>query len=342
MKNISAWEFVKNLTFGWNLGNTLDGGSRNAFDSPKAHETAWGNPVTTDGVAKLLKDTGFGIFRVPVTWSSHIGNPPNFIITPEWIDRVREVVDYGISNGLYVILNLHHENWHFPSYENYDAAEARLTKIWGQIAAKFKEYDEHLIFEAMNEPRMNRTKYEWTGGTPEARNVINKLNAAFIQTVRSAGGNNIHRQLMIPTYAASSDETVMRDLVVGEYDKNIIVSVHAYTPYLFALSEEDVKEWSPDNPKDTKDIDSLFGRIDDIFLSKQIPVIMGEMGARNKDNIDARVRWAKYYASKAREYGVPCIWWDNGAFTGNGELFGLMDRRNLKWAFPEIVEAFLN
>lgn len=340
MKNINSWDFVKDLKFGWNLGNTLDGMSSENSASPTEHETAWGNPVTTNGVAKLLKDTGFGIFRIPTTWTKHIGEAPGFEINPAWMDRVKEVVDYGISNGLYVILNLHHENWHFPSYENYDNAKARIVKVWGQIAEKFKGYDEHLIFEAMNEPRMNGTKFEWTGGTTEARDVINKLNFVFIETVRNSGGNNAYRQLMIPAYAASSDENVLKELVIPE-DKNIIVSVHAYTPYLFALSEEDVKIWSSDNHNDTKDIDSLFDRLERYFLSKNIPVIMGEMGARNRDNIESRVAWTKYYALKARTCGVPCVWWDNGLFEGKGELFGLMDRKNLTWKFPAIVEAFI-
>lgn len=341
MKNISSWDFVKDLKFGWNLGNTLDGMSNEKSASPMEHETAWRNPVTKAGVAKLLKDTGFGILRVPTTWTKHMGEAPGFVIESAWMDRVKEVVDYGISNGLYVILNLHHENWHFPSYVNYDDAKMRLVKVWEQIAEKFKNYDEHLIFEAMNEPRMNRTEFEWTGGTHESREVINKLNAAFIETVRISGGNNAFRQLMIPTYAASPDETALKDMTVPE-DKNIIISVHAYTPYLFALSEEGVKLWSADNPNDTKDIDSLFDRLNRYFLSKNIPVIMGETGAMNKDNIESRVAWTKYYAQKAKSYGVPCVWWDNGLFEGKGELFGLMDRNNFTWKFPDIVEAFLN
>ena len=339
-ENINSWDFVRNLKFGWNLGNTLDAVSQSKPASPTEQETAWRNPVTTESMAKLLKDTGFGIIRVPVTWFAHVGESPDFSIEPAWMGRVNEVVDYGISNGLYVILNLHHENWHFPSYANYSNAEMRLTKIWEQIAERFKDYDERLIFEAMNEPRMNKTEFEWTGGTPESRDVVNKLGSAFVAVIRNSGGNNPHRHLMLPTYAASVEEIAMKDLVLPD-DKNIIVSVHAYTPYQFALSEESITLWSADNPSDTKGIDDVLGRIDKYFLSKNIPVIIGEMGARNKDNTESRAAWTKYYAQKARNCGVPCIWWDNGLFEGNGELFGLMDRINLVWQFPEIVESFL-
>jgi endoglucanase len=148
--------------------------------------------------------------------------------------------------------------------------------------------------------------------------------------------------LMLPGYAASADDAVLKSFELPD-DRNLIVSVHAYTPYTFALSDSpSANVWSADNPNFTRDIDSLFARLDSYFISKGIPVIMGECGARNKNgNTEARAAWARYYTDKGREIGVPCVWWDNGAFTGSGECFGLMDRRNLNWKYPEIVDAFL-
>lgn len=328
-----------NLSSGWNLGNTLDAFTSQNNQPPMTQEMSWGNPKTTNEMIKLVSESGFDVLRVPVTWGKQLSPKPDYKINKLWLDRVQEVVDYGINNNMTVILNMHHEEWLFPSEENYAEASEKLKAIWIQIAERFAEYDDHLIFEGLNEPRKIGTNVEWTGGDPEGREIVMRLNSDFVKTIRNTGGNNKTRKLMVPAYAASSDEKALKDFVIPD-DRNIIVSIHAYTPYRFALSEEDVSEWSADNKNDTRDIDELFKRIDKYFLSRGIPVILGECGARNKDNTEARVEWAKYYAGRGREYGVPCIWWDNGVWQGTGELFGLMDRRNVKWEFPDIVSAF--
>lgn len=334
IRDIPSIELIKEFSVGWNLGNTLDATGGMLLSS----ETSWGNPKTKKEVFDAVKEAGFDIVRIPVTWQNHMGPEPDYKIHDMWLDRVQEVVDYAIDDGLYVILNLHHEDWNFPSYDNFEKANTILTSVWRQIAGRFKDYDEHLIFEAMNEPRMKGTQYEWTGGTAEARDVINKLNQSFVDTVRASGGNNKYRHLMIPTYAASSDPNTWKDFVIPDDDK-VIVSIHAYTPYNFALNKNGTSKWSADNKQDTYDIDNLMNNIYNLFISKGQAVILGEFGAMDKDNLEDRVNWARYYVQKASETGVPCLWWDNGAFTGDGELFGLLDRRNYTWVYPEIVEA---
>lgn len=342
IRDISSAELVKEMSIGWNLGNTMDATGVSGLES----ETAWQGAKTTKPMMDLLKSSGFNILRVPVTWESHMDSDGN--IDKEWMDRVQEIVDYGIDNDLFVILNIHHEEWHFPSYDNLDAAKEKIIKTWSQIADRFKNYDEHLIFEGMNEPRKKGTPVEWTGGDDEGRDVVNQLNMAFVETVRNSGGNNKLRHLMIPTYGASSTPNAMQALQMPENDDKIIVSVHAYVPYDFALNTSGTAKWSIDNPSDTQAIDNVFRDIDNNFLSKGIPVIIGEFGSMNKfdtetetgDNREARVECGKYYMSKAKEYGVPCVWWDNNAFVGNGENFGLMERDIIPgWRFPDIVEA---
>ncbi|MCL2285111.1 MAG: glycoside hydrolase family 5 protein [Firmicutes bacterium] len=330
---MSAWEYVKKLHTGWNLGNTLDAIRRGETDpTPESQETAWNNPVTTPEMIKLVKDTGFDMLRVPTTWEAQIG--PGNIVKKAWMDRVQEIVDYGINVGLTVILNLHHEDWHFPSDENYPAASERMKALWQQIAERFANYGDKLIFEAMNEPRKTRTPVEWNGGDEEGRRVVMQLNKDFVETVRTTGGSNSTRMLMVPTYAACSEDPGMCDFVPPE-GENIIVSLHCYPPVNFALLDDmDDNKWTDECDKE---LDLLFGRVDKYFLSKGIPVIMGECGARDKNNPQDRVKWAKAYMSRARKYGVPSIWWDNG-----GHEFELMLRRELKWKYPEIVEAFLN
>jgi len=342
MRDIHSIELIKEFNNGWNLGNTLDATDPSLTgSSPETFETSWGNPVTTKEMIEKVKKGGFNLIRIPVTWNEHIGASPNHKIREEWLNRVQEVVDYAYKLNLFVILNLHHEEWHFPSKDNFEQAKVILTKVWEQIAERFKDYDEHLIFEAMNEPRMKGTDVEWTGGTAEAREIINQLNEVFLETIRNSGGNNSLRHVMLPTYAASADDNVLNDFTIPD-DEKVIISVHSYTPYHFALNYDGTDEWNEDNNADTRDIDNLFASLNRRFISNDIAVIIGEYGARNKDNLDDRVAWAKYYVKAAETRGIPRIWWDNGLFTSDGENFGLLNRRTLKWEYPEIVEAIMS
>lgn len=336
IRDITSMQLVKEMNAGWNLGNTLDATGAKGI----AAESSWGNPVTTKEMIQMVKDAGFNTVRIPITWDGHFGEAPDYEIDEEWMDRIQEVTDYAIDMGMFAIINLHHEDWHFPTEDNFESAKETLIKIWEQIAERFEGYDEHLIFEAMNEPRLKGTPDEWNGGTPEAREIINKLNVVFHDTIRNSGGNNPQRHLMLPTYAASSDWVAINAIQLPEDDK-IIVSVHAYLPYKFALSDEQVLEWNADNIADTRDIDNLMEQLDKYFISNDIPVIIGEYGARNKYNLNARVDWAHYYVKAAADKGIPCIWWDNGAFVGSGENFGLLNRNTMTWEYPEIVEAIM-
>ena len=336
MRDLTGTQLVQELKIGWNLGNTLDatGGTK---DDPLSAETSWGNPKTTEDMIKAVKEKGLNVIRVPVTWTGHLGDAPDYKINEEWLNRVQEVVDYVINNDLYCIINLHHEDWHFPSYDNLDSAKAELVAIWKQIAARFEGYDEHLIFEGMNEPRMVDTPNEWSGGNPEARDVINQLNAAFVETIRSSGGNNPKRCVMIPTYAAASTTDVLSEFVIPEDDK-VIVSIHAYTPYNFALNAKGTFDYDPAG--DAAQIESLMQNLNQYFLEKGHAVIIGEFGARNKYNTEDRCEWATAYTAAASKAGIPCIWWDNNAFS-SGEAFGLFNRSTMQWEYPEIVDALM-
>lgn len=327
--DISSMELVADMKMGWNLGNTLDATGGIALES----ERSWGNPTTTQEMIDEVLAQGFNVIRIPVTWEGHFGEGPDYKIHEIWLNRVQEVVDYAYNKGAYVILNMHHEEWHFPSEENKEAASEMIVALWTQIAERFKDYDEHLIFEGLNEPRKKGTVYEWNGGDMEGRAVVNHFMQVFVDTVRATGGNNTYRHLMICGYAASSSTDALKSIELPKDDK-LIVSVHAYTPYNFALNTKGTDQFA-----DTYDIDKLMKDIQEIFLDKGIPVIIGEYGAMNKDNEAERVKWATYYLSEAKKIGVPCIWWDNNAYTGDGENFGLFDRRNLTWPYPDLLKA---
>lgn len=344
MRDIPSTELVKEMKVGWNLGNTFDSVITNpkGTELPSDWETAWGQPVTTKAMIDSVASQGFNVLRVPVTWEGKFGEAPDYTIDPDWLARVNEVVDYGIDNDMFVILNLHHEEWHMPTYDNEAAAQEILVALWTQIADHFKNYNEKLIFEGMNEPRLKGTPTEWNGGNAEAREVINHWNAAFVETVRNSDGNNKLRHLMVTPYAASSGDNVLNDFVVPEDDK-VIVSIHAYLPYTFALADnaQGTKEWSADNAADTRDIDVLMANLKERYLDNGIAVIIGEMGTRNRMNTDARAECARYYSNAAYNAGVPICWWDNNAFVGSGENFGIFDRKSFEWRYPDINAALM-
>lgn len=343
MRDISAMELVSEMNIGWCLGNTLDStnDSLDITDDPYSFETAWGAQYTSQAQIDEVLDAGFNVIRIPVSWTNHIYDDGEYTIESSWMDRVQEVVDYAYSRGAYVILNIHHEDWHYPSYENEEAATEELIAVWTQIGERFAGYDEHLIFEGMNEPRDNGASDEWTGND-EARDVINHLNAAFIETIRGLGGNNALRHLMIPGYAASSSYVNLSAIEVPEDDDKIIVSVHAYIPYNFALNTGSggTDEWN----EDTYDIDTLMENLNELFISQGTPVIIGEFGAMNRDNEEDRCAWAEYYITAAKQYGIVCCWWDNHSYSGDGENFGLLvaNGLNFSWEYPDLVETMIN
>lgn len=340
MRDISSIELIKEMKIGWCLGNTFDGGGKgNKGASPRTLETAWGNPETTKEMIDEVVKGGFNIIRIPVTWDWSTGAAPDYKISDAWLNRVQEVVDYAVDNDVFVILNLHHETWHYPTEDNYEAASDRLKKIWTQIGNRFAGYNEKLIFEGMNEPRVIGSAEEWNGGTPGTREIVNKLNFDFVETIRGLGGNNKLRHLMIPGYAASSSTVALRDIKLPENDDKIIVSVHAYSPYNFALNtgSGSTEKWVAKAHR--ADIDRIANDIKTLFIDKGVAALIGEFGAVNRSNELYRADWIKYYVAKMKEIGVSCVLWDNGAFNGGGENFGFFDRRTLTFRFPKMLEA---
>lgn len=328
-------DIIKNLRVGISIGDTLD-----AFDdavkmgeAPERSETCWGNPVITQGLVDAYVAAGLNIIRIPVTWKGHFGDAPDYTIDAAWLRRVREVVDYAYNRGVYVILNLHHEDWNYPYYDNEERACIIMTALWSQLAAEFAGYDEHLIFEGQNEPRKVGTPLEWNGGDDEGWEVVNSTNAAFVSAVRRGTGYNKTRYLMIPGYAANC--TVGIKHIELPDDDRIIVSVHAYEPYEFALDKKGRSEWH----HDTEMIDSLMSELHERFTAKGIPVIIGEFGAMNKDNEDDRAQWVEYYLRAAKKVEIHCLWWDNGLFEGDGERFGLFDRHTYECRYPKVLEG---
>jgi len=331
--------FVKNMKVGWSLGNSLDAHGKGIINGdPETYEIYWGNPVTTKAIIDEIKTGGFNTIRIPVTWYEHMDE--NGVIDEKWMNRVQEVVDYVIDNDMYAILDIHHDMWFVPSYDNEEKAKKLLTKTWSQIAERFQNYDDHLIFEAMNEPRLIDTEFEWNAGNKEARDVLNNLNDAFVETIRGASKENKKRYLMLAPYCNSADREALEGFRLPN-DNRIIISIHEYIPYEFVMDENGTKKWSKENNKDTKEIDQVFNNLHDRFIRKGIPVIISEFGAANKNNLEDRLEWGSYYVTAAKEKNIICIWWDEGSSEEKIGKYELLDRHNLKWVYPEIRDVLV-
>lgn len=335
-RGLSAAELVAELRTGWNLGNTMDA---------SGGERAWGNPETTPEMIDAIAAKGFNIIRIPTSWGQFTKDKEeDYLIRTTWLMRVGEIVDYALANDMYVIVNTHHEtDWIKPTRKDLPDYEEKYIAIWTQIATYFAGYGDHLIFEGLNEPRLVGGTKEWNGGMKENREIINQLNADFVETVRAAGGNNENRLLLITSEAACIDDSALKDVVVPE-DVCIGMSLHAYTPYDFTFSHDgDYDTWNGDHKKD---ITWAFGQMNKYFLEKGVPVVVTEYGAVRKgsksENNDAEVvKWIKDYLGTAEEYGIPAIIWDNGNTNGGGERFGFFNRPKCTWDRESIVDAIM-
>ena len=321
----SAAQIVQELKIGWNLGNTLECYGYKSWSEEA--ETAWGNPVTTKDMIKKVKDAGFNAVRIPVTWGEHMkGNS----IDSEWMNRVQEVVDYAYDEDMFVILNMHHDDyiWFTPSEDEYESDRENLVAIWEQICRRFGDYGDRLRFEGMNEPRTVDSELEWRGGTPEERKVVNKYISDFVNTVRETGGKNADRTLIVTSYAASAESVAINDVVIPD-GGNIALSVHYYAPWEFAEGKITVF-----GDSEKKILDAKFSELRTKFVEKGVPVIIGEFGCVAAADDNTRASFYEYYVSAAKKCGIKCFIWDNGIKTGESS-YGLFDRTAL--AFNEVI-----
>ena len=349
--DLDSFKFTADMALGFNLGNTFDATDETGYVKNDLDiESYWCGIKTTKEMIDTVKAAGFKTLRLPVSWHNHID--ANGKINEAWLSRVNEVLDYAIDNDMYVILNIHHDNdvkYMFPDSAHLDSSTNYVTTIWTQLADRFKKYDEHLIFECLNEPRLVGDTYEWwlnpaDDKCKDAVQTLNKLNQSIVDTIRKSGGNNAERYIMVPGYCASIDGCTNSDfkLPTDSAKNKLIVSVHAYTPYSFALQaqgESGAVDTFDIGTAGSKEIDDLMDTIYIKFISKNIPVVIGEFGARKKgDNVQDRIDYATYYIAAARARGITCCWWDNNAFS-SGEAFGILDRGSCTWKFPEIVQG---
>lgn len=349
VRDITPAELVAEMKTGWNLGNSLDSEAAGL-----EAETAWNNPKTTKEMIDAVAAKGFDVIRIPVTWNEHMGEAPEYTVDVEWMDRVQEVVNYAIDNDVYVIITAHHEEpWRIPDYEHIDAVDEQHQALWRQIAERFKDYGDKLIFDGLNEPRIEGGANEWNGGTEEGRRCIDRLNQSFIDVVRSTGGNNETRLLLVTTFATQAVSQAINDVAIPD-DDHVAFSIHAYTPYAFTYHSNESWELYNWDGTHTYEIENMFSGLKTAFLDKGVPVIITEYGAVSKFYDDEQqeetgelinekevVKWVTDYLTIAKSYGIPCVWWDNNEYISNGELFGIFNRDDLTWFTDEVPDAIM-
>lgn len=338
MVELTSQELVDSIKIGWNLGDTLDvcqadrdgDGKVNEHveEGEEVDETLWGNPFATQELFQSLWDSGVNAVRIPVTWRDHIDEAGN--VKKEWMDRVQEVVDYAYDLGMIVILNIHHDGGGDPNFgawichaaTDYEKTLERYKTLWGQIAERFQDYGERLIFESMNEVGFD--------SLPEnkAFETLNSLNQEFVDLVRGSGGNNPRRHLLIAGYWTDIAKTCdNRYVMPNDPAGKSIVSVHYYTPWQFCTTNIQ-NEWGTD--AEQRQMEQLIGKMKTNFVDKGIPVIIGEYAASGND-FKSCIFFCEKLVKMCSNYGIATFIWDNG----NGQV----DRRTGQWRSEEMLNA---
>lgn len=353
-------QITEAMGLGWNLGNQLE-----ASSGGLPSETCWGNPEVTKELIDTVKAQGFKTVRIPVSYLDMIGDGPDYKIDTDWLDRVQEVVDYVVNNDMFAIVNMHGDGYYTVDHSWLLCAEDddkqteikdKYGKVWTQIADRFKDYDQHLIFESMNEEFNN----DYGKPDEKAYDNINAYNQIFVDSVRATGSNNEKRWLLLPGWNTNIDYTagddynfkIPTDKGCKADGKRIMISVHYYDPFNFTIDENKTAktQWGKyavknyDNWGQEDYVDSQMALLNEKFVSQGYPVVIGEFGAQDKtekfaDYNEFRRYWAEYLIKAAKKNGVVCVYWDNG-YNGN-KGFGIIDRNSLEITQPDLIAGMM-
>lgn len=338
----TAQEAVTNMGVGWNLGNTLEAHAKKPNPDIDSYwgqeglesENDWGQPNTKPEVFKMMKEAGFGAIRIPVTWYNHMDKDGN--VNAEWMARVKQVVDYALAEGLYCIINVHHDtgadeagthvSWIKAEGANYEKNKSKFEKLWLQIATEFKDYDQKLLFESYNEMLDKYSSWNYatsnkSGGYNEteamdAYKAINDYAQSFVNVVRGTEGNNGVRNLVVNTYGAccggkwGSNELPMgpiREMKLPDdvTSNHLIFQIHSY-PGL-----------KPNNLAAIKtQVTTMMSDLKTILAAKGAPVIVGEWGTLNDDsdvnynnNKTNYLDFCKHFVTEAKNNGIITFYW---------------------------------
>jgi endoglucanase len=337
----AARDLYLQMGAGWNIGNSLDavGG-----------ETAWGNPLVTQQVINAVADAGFKTLRVPVAWSQ-FSNSANFTISSTWMSRVEQVVNYGLSRNMFVIINMHWDGgWMKPTNAEQAYVTNRMTVMWTQIANHFKNYGHKLMFAGTNEVMV-----EGDYGTPtyEYYTVQNGYNQTFVNTVRATGGNNASRYLVFQTFNTNIDHGVSFATVpTDSATDRLLVEMHFYDPYTFTLDPSSAHtQWGA--IATNSGATAGWGNEDHVntqmtkFKNKfgNLGMIMGEYGVEARPNVSGHLTyheyWMEYVTAAASANRIVPVVWDNG-YLGSTSGMALFNRNTGAEFYPTVIDAVID
>ncbi|MEN2401347.1 cellulase family glycosylhydrolase [Flavobacterium sp. MC2016-06] len=333
----TAVQLAAKIKLGWNIGNTLEA---------TGGESAWGNPKVTKALIDAVKANGFNAIRIPCSWNQYLANTTTAQIKTEWLDRVKEVVQYCVDNDMYVVVNIHWDGgWLENNITEAKKAEnnAKQKAFWEQIATHLRGFDEHLLFASANEPNVD-------DATQMA--VLTSYHQTFIDAVRSTGGKNAYRILVVQGPATDIEKTnkLMLTLPTDKAASRMMVEVHYYAPWNFAGLTKD-ETWGkmfyywgtgfhsttdPDRNAtwgEESDLEKNFKLMKTQFVDKGIPVLLGEFGAIRRTtltgdaltlHLNSRAYYLKTVVKQAKANGLLPFYWDEGSLGDNG--FGIFKR----------------
>lgn len=324
----TAQQVAADMRLGLNLGNTMEAYEANGCEkitfewipevgenTPYDYEQCWGAEITTQEIIDGIKESGFNTVRIPVFWGNMMKNDGNWDIDPEYIARVKEIVDYCQNANLYAVINIHHFDEFIIRRNTVDDCEQIFTHLWTQIAEYFKDYPMTVIFEGFNE-YLGGNQFNSNGELKEMPQVLgyrmtNKLNQAFVDAVRATGGNNAERVLIVSGYWTNIDLTTSDSFTmpVDTASDRLMVSVHYVDNSCYWMHTIGGKDW------ENYIIDQC-EKLKRAFTNKGIPVFLGETTAfYPSENFaaDATVKDSskclEIVLNKLCEYGfVPVIW----------------------------------
>lgn len=322
-QSINIGQYAADMQPGWNLGNT--------FDAVGADETAWGNPHVTQQFIEKLAEQGFKSIRIPVTFDQRMETTADYTIDEAFLSRLDQAINWSLDEGLYVMINVHHDSWIWLEagmHDNHDETLARYEAIWTQLAERYKDYPIKLMFESINEPRFH-------GSDTEKQTYLDELNSSFYSIVRNSGGNNDVRPLVLPTLDTGSEQVKIDALYhfIDELnDPNIIATVHYYGFWPFSVNIAGVTTF---NEETKQDIISTFDRVHDKFVANDIPVVIGEFGLLGFDtDLNAvqqgeKLKFFEFMIHYAQQKQLTHMLWDNGQHFG---------RQSYQWSDQELFD----
>lgn len=343
MRDMTTMEVVQDMGLGINLGNTMES-SGMYLSSVQGYETGWGSPVVTKEMIQGYKDSGFGVLRIPVAWSNMMQR--DYTIHPDYLARVKQIVDWALESDLYVIMNIHWDGGWFEGFGKDDKRDdcfAKYESIWTQLTEAFKDYGDKLMFESLNEEGgwdevWNR--YSGEGDKEKSYGILNDMNQRFVDIVRGSGGNNEKRHLLIAGYATDIALTCDEAFKMpNDPAGRCAVSVHYYTPSTFAILEKDASwgkaqtEWGSES--DVAELNKNMDMMKTAFVDKGIPVIIGEYGTSTSNKTPEMIR---KYLSSVCEAGYtrgmcPVLWDITDVF---------YNRTTMKFQDPELLKDLMD